>query len=150
MNERLVWVKDMHFVGECRGHEVDMDTTAENGGHNLAPSPKELVLHGMAGCTAMDVVSILKKMRQKLSAFAMEIEVEKNKSQPIYFTKAKLIYKIEGEVERQKAQEAIDLSLTKYCGVNYMISKVCQITYELELNGKKVAQGAAHFQDPAD
>lgn len=145
MNAKLSWVDKMQFKCNNHGHELTIDATPEHGGQDLGPSPKELVLNAMMGCTAMDVVSILKKMRQEIISFKMDIDAEKNLEHPVHFKTAILRFHLEGPIDEEKAIRAVDSSLTKYCGVNYMISKTCEITYELFLNKKSIKIGSANF-----
>ncbi len=148
MSATLKWIKGMNFESDNRGIKTQMDATLEHGGENLAPTPKELVMNAMMGCTAVDVVSTLQKMRQNIDRYSMSIEVEKNQDYPIYFTRANLVFNLYGEIEAEKLIKAVDASLTKYCGVNYMISKVCDITYDLFLNDTKIKTGTTNFTDP--
>jgi putative redox protein len=96
----------------------------------------------------MDVVSILEKMRQKIDRFDMKIEAQKNSHPPIYFKSTLIQYFLKGDIQVEKAIKALDSSLTKYCGVNYMISKAGKIFFELHLNDKLIHQGEVHFQEP--
>lgn len=150
LEAKLDWIKGMNFACQNRHHQLQVDTNAEHGGEDLAPTPKELVLNAMMSCSAMDVVSILKKMRQPFTALKMGITAEKNNQHPIYFKQATLFYHLTGELELEKVVKAIEASLTKYCGVNYMISKTCEITYKLTINGQSVHQGRANFIDPEE
>lgn len=88
MAATMNWLGAMNFETDNRGIKTQMDATVEHGGNNLAPTPKELVMNAMMGCTAVDVVSTLQKMRQKIDRYTMSIDVEKNTEYPIYFTKA--------------------------------------------------------------
>ena len=148
MNSSMHWNGKMKFECESRGLKSFIDASPEHGGENTAATPKELILHGMMGCTAMDVVAMLTKMRQRIDQFDMEIEAQKNLDHPIHFTKTHLIFKLKGEIEIEKAKKSVDSSLTKYCGVNYMISKVAKITFDLILNDELVHSGEAKFIDP--
>jgi putative redox protein len=148
MSATMNWLGGMQFETNNRGLVTQIDATTDHGGKNLAPTPKELVMNAMMGCTAMDVVSTLQKMRQTIERYTMSIEVEKNKEYPIYFTRANLTFHLFGNIDSDKLIKAVDSSLTKYCGVNYMISKVCEITYDLYLNEKKIKSGKTAFTDP--
>lgn len=148
MSATMEWLNGMNFETDNRGIKTQMDGTLDHGGKNLAPTPKELVMNAMMGCTAMDVVSTLQKMRQTIQSYKMSIEVEKNTDYPVYFKKANLIFNLYGPIEVEKLTKAVDASLTKYCGVNYMISKVCEITYDLYLNDQKIKSGKTDFIDP--
>lgn len=145
----MTWQGNMLF--ECDNHGVKSftDGTKESGGDASAASPKELVLNAMMGCTAMDVVAILKKMRLEIRSFKMHVEAEKTTEYPIHFKSAVLTFKIEGELPAEKVLKAVDSSLTRYCGVNYMISQSCAISYEVFLNDEKIKSGEVHFAAPA-
>jgi putative redox protein len=123
-----------------------IDAAKEAGGGDEAPNPKELVLNAMMGCSAMDVVSILKKMRVPLSTFDMEIEAEKTTEHPVHFKTATLVFALTGEIPAEKAIKAVDSSLTRYCGVNYMISRSCDISFKVFINGEQVHAGKVNFQ----
>ncbi len=148
MKSSLSWLENMQFQCDTRGLITKMDATEEHGGQNTAPSPKELVLNAMMGCTAMDVVSILKKMRQEITEFKMDIEAEKTTEHPMHFKMAELIFMLKGNIEPEKAIKAVDSSLTRYCGVNYMISKTCIITFKVILNDSVIKQGPVNFIEP--
>jgi putative redox protein len=148
MKANLSWIKDMKFECENHGLITSIDSSKEHGGHESAPTPKELILNAMMGCTGMDVVSILQKMRQEITEFKMEIEVEKTSEHPVHFKTAKLVYLFKGPIDPEKAIKAVDSSLTKYCGVNYMISKTCQISFDIILNGSSIKQGPVQFIEP--
>ncbi len=135
MKASLQFNENMHFTATNRHFNVPLDALGGVGGDEVAPTPKELLLDAMMGCTAMDVVSILRKMRQEFDDFSMSIETESSKDHPIHFTKATLFYYFKGEkIEKEKLEKAVTLSMTKYCGINYMISKSCKISYGIFLN----------------
>jgi putative redox protein len=148
MNASLKWKNNMVFETHNQKYVSLMDATPDHGGTDQGPSPKELVLNAMMGCTAIDVVSVLTKMRQSIDQFFMEIEAENNLDHPIHFKKVLLKFLITGNILPDKAKKAVESSLTKYCGVNYMISKVATIHYELILNNQTIKLGQAHFADP--
>ncbi|MDH4467281.1 MAG: OsmC family protein [Bacteriovoracaceae bacterium] len=151
MSSTTKWNGDMSFTNETRGIASSMDAMPDFGGKNLGTTPKELVLNGMMGCTAMDVISMLKKMRQEMKSFTMKIEVSKNQDHPVHFKSATLFFYLEGEgnkLEADKVKKAVTSSLTKYCGVNYMISKTCKINFEVYLNQALIEKGIAEFIDP--
>lgn len=149
MNASLTWVEGMKFRSDNHGLISTIDAALEHGGTDQGPTPKELVLNAMMGCTAMDVVAMLKKMRQEISEFKMDIEAEKTSIHPIHFKNAILIFKIGGDVDPEKAIKSVDASLSKYCGVNYMISKTCAISYKLFINGNLVKEAPVKFIEPA-
>ena len=148
MEASLTWCEGMSFTTNNRHHVTHLDASADFEGQDSAPTPKEVLLNAMMGCTAMDVVSILKKMRVEIKKFTMTIEAEKNLDPPVHFVKTHLVYYLDGDIAKDKAVKAIESSLTKYCGVNYMISKVCDITYDLVLNGATAHTGMAAFVEP--
>jgi putative redox protein len=115
-------------------------------GSDSALSPKQLLLAGLAGCTAMDVVALLKKHQQPLESLGVDTEVEKSSGgYPEVFTSARLTFKLTGAVDPARALEAVRLSQTRYCGVSAMLSKAFPIRYTLELNGQKIGEGEAAF-----
>lgn len=139
------WKEKLSFTAQADAHEVGMDTRAPLGSDS-AMSPKQLVVAGLAGCTAMDVVALLKKHGQPLESLEIETVVEKSSGgYPEVFTAAMLTFKLQGQVEPEKAIEAVELSQTKYCGVSAMLSKAFPIRYRIELNGQTIGEGSAHF-----
>jgi putative redox protein len=150
MKAQMIW-KENTFLEALNGkNKVFMDASVEHGGQNLAPTPKELLLDAMMGCAAIDVLSLLKKTRQDVKAFAMDIEVEKNKSHPIHFKKTWLSFKLWGDIKEEKLLMAVDKSLSQYCGVNYMISKVSEIYFKVYLNDTLIQESQAKFKEPLD
>ncbi len=148
MNAKLVWNGNMKFTSDNHGLISVMDAAKEHGGDDSGPNPKELVLNAMMGCTAMDVVAILKKMRQNIAEFKMEIEAEKTTVHPIHFESAVLIFLLKGDLDPEKVIKAVDSSLTKYCGVNYMISKTCRISFRILVNDQIIKTGPVNFIQP--
>ena len=148
MKASLNWVQNMKFECHNGEHLTHIDATPEHGGLSSAPTPKELVLNAMMGCTAMDVVAILTKMRQDISSFSMEINAEKTKEYPVHFKTAELVFDLKGQLDGEKVIKAVDSSLTKYCGVNYMISKTCHITFKVILNNETIKTGPVQFIEP--
>jgi putative redox protein len=146
MEASLNWQKEMAFVCDNRGIKTFTDANPESGGHNLGPTPKELVLNAMMGCTAMDVVSILKKMRQEITSFSMNIEADKTLEHPIHFKTALLSFHLSGNLDTEKILKAVDSSLTKYCGVNYIVSFSCDISYRVFLNNEVIKTGKVDFK----
>lgn len=146
MQAQIDWQTEMAF--KCRNRDIEtyMDATIEAGGKNSGPTPKELVLNAMMGCTAMDVVSILKKMRQVIQGFKMTIDAQKTIEHPVHFKSAFLTFSLLGEIDKEKLIKAVDMSLTKYCGVNYMISLSCHITFQVFLNQEMIHKGTVNFK----
>lgn len=117
-----------------RGHVVYIEGNRNIGGEDLAPSPTELLLMSQAGCTAIDIVELLKKMRQPVDHLEIEATGERAQDQvPRIFTSIHLHYKIYGRVKPAKAEKAITMSITKYCTVSKMIDQVATITHSFEI-----------------
>jgi putative redox protein len=145
MEASLRWMENMLFECDNHGLKTAIDATTEAGGGSEAPTPKELVLNAMMGCSAMDVIAILRKMRLAPTRFEMKINAEKSSEHPIHFTKATLFFNLTGDVPAEKIIKAVDASLTKYCGVNFMISQTCDIDFKVTLNGNMIHQGKVNF-----
>ena len=126
-----VWKEKMAFDSQLGNHTIRMDTTPEMGDDSGA-SPKQLVLAGLAGCTGMDVVSLLKKMRVPFTGFEIEIEADLTEEHPIVFSEIRLKYLLFGkDLNKEKVKKAVDLSQEKYCGVSAMLKKNSPITYSI-------------------
>ena len=122
----------MAFETDMDGHKIVVDAYPEFGGENKGPSPKPLVLTSLSGCTGMDVVSLLKKMRVDYENFSIEIEASLTEEHPKYYDKIHVVYAIKVKPEDEgKVKKAVDLSQERYCGVSYMLSQSSQLTYEI-------------------
>jgi len=123
------------FVGESgSGHSVVIDGPPEHGGRNLGIRPMELLLQGLGGCTAFDVMMILKKARQPVTDCVLEIEAERAETEPKVFTKIHIHFIVSGTgVSEKHVQRAIDLSAEKYCSASIMLGQVAEITHDFEL-----------------
>lgn len=139
MFSKVTWQSQMSFVCENRGLTSQFDTLN-------APTPKEGVLNAMSACSGMDVISIAEKMRVKVSHLHIEAEATKTNTIPSYFSKVHMKYFINGSQEPEKFIKVVVFSMTKYCGVSYMISKVCPITYEVYLNEQLIYEDQAKFE----
>ena len=118
----------------ARGHKVLIEGNKDIGGENLAPSPTELFIMSQAACTAVDIVELLKKMRQPLMHLEIETTAERAQDQvPKIFTHIHLHYKIYGNVKEAKAEKVIAMSIEKYCTVSKMIDHIAQITHSFEI-----------------
>lgn len=121
----LDFLGGMAFETELNGHKLYLDATDEVGGKNTGPRPKGLMMVALAGCTGMDVVSILRKMRVEYDGLKIEVEGDLADEHPKKFTGMKVIYKFKGkDLPMDKIQKAVDLSRERYCGVsaNYLAS----------------------------
>ena len=131
MNATATWKEKMKFSGTAgSGHNLVMDAAPEVGGEEAGFRPKELVLEGLAGCTAIDVMSILTKMKLIPEAFRVEVEAEQTEEHPKVFNKIHLKYIIRGNIPEDKLIRAIELSQKQYCGVSAMLEKTAKLTYE--------------------
>ena len=145
MNSKIVWKEAMQFDATSGDHHVLMDAKAPIG-KGLGYTPKELVLAGIAGCTAMDVIALLRKYKQDVKSFTVESNAEQTTgSHPVVFKNVSIIFNLEGTIEPSKAIEAVRLSQTQYCGVSAMISKSVPIDYTVILNGEEIGTGQAAF-----
>jgi putative redox protein len=131
LEARVRWVSDMQFVGVSgSNHALVMDTGAEHQGNDTGAAPMELLLVALAGCTGMDVVSLLKKMRVKFSGLELRVKGERRDEHPRIFTKIDLEYIIYGkEVDEVAVKRAVELSQEKYCSVTGMIKQTCPVNY---------------------
>lgn len=122
-------------------HWVIMDGPERLGGHEAGASPMQLVLMGLAGCTGMDVVNILKKKRIQLTDFTIEVEAAQAEDYPKVFTEIHLRYRLSGENLRDAdVEKAIELSETKYCSVLAMLKSTARVTHEYEIHSAELAE----------
>ena len=130
----IKWASNMSFKANINGHELMLDLEESAGGTNLGPKPKPLLLVALGGCTAMDVISILKKMRIEPEYFNVKVDGEVTEEHPKHFTKIKLIYEFRGKnLPLEKLQKAIDLSQEHYCGVSETLRKSVEIAFEIRI-----------------
>jgi putative redox protein len=129
------WAGDMAFEATVDGHRLLFDARTEVGGRNAGPRPKPLLMASLAGCTGMDVVSILKKMKVELAGFNVKAEGTLNEEHPRFFTAIHLTYEFTGnDLPFDKIKHAIELSQDKYCGVSATLKKALTLTYGIVLN----------------
>ncbi len=135
MNARIKWLDHMSFVGEAgSGHSVVMDGAPENGGRNLGPRPMEMVLLGLGGCTAFDVVSILQKSRVSIEDCIVELSAQRADMIPSVFTEIHVHYIVKGPgLQDKQVKRAVDLTAEKYCSVSMMLKQSVQISYDYEI-----------------
>ena len=127
-----VWKGDMAFEANIDGFKITLDADETVGGQNLGPRPKALTLVSLAGCTAMDVVSILKKMRVNPEYFNVEVEGELTDEHPKYYHHIHIKYIFRGEdLPMDKLEKSVNLSQDRYCGVSVLLSKGAKITHEI-------------------
>jgi putative redox protein len=144
MKARVQWLEGRAFVGEAgSGHAVVMDGAPESGGRNLGFRPLEMLLVGLGACTAFDVVHILEKGREPVTAVEVELEAERATSEPKVFTRIHLTYKLRGRALKPQAVErAITLSAEKYCSATIMLEKTAKITHSWTVEEEDVTAPA--------
>ncbi|MBY0097072.1 OsmC family protein [Mesobacillus maritimus] len=136
MDLTINWNDKMAFSSEtASGHQIKMDAAQEIGGENTGPRPTELLLNAVAGCTGIDIISILTKMRLEPSSFKMEVHGDRADDHPKRFTDIHIHYSLEGELPEDKVIRAIQLSKDKYCSVSHSLS--ANITASYSINGVK-------------
>ncbi len=131
----MQWLSDMAFEANVDGHKIYIDSSAEHGGKDLGARPKSLMMVALAGCTGMDVVSILKKMRVEFDSFNVRVEGELSDEHPKKYIGMKVVFTFTGtNVPLDKVEKAVALSKERYCGVqaNYMAS--FPVTHEIIIN----------------
>lgn len=139
MKIQATWDGGFKFAatGES-GYSLLMDTSVENGGEGKGFKPTELPLMGLAGCSGVDIVLILNKMREPATAFKMEVDADRGATEPKRYTAIRLLYQVEGPVKPASVKRAIDLSLEKYCSVSNSLN--AEISYAYEVNGQRFPQ----------
>ncbi len=146
MKARIKWVEGAMFVGESdSGHTVVMDGPPESGGRNLGIRPMEMLLLGMGGCTAFDVVYILGKARQPVMDCVVQLEAERAESPPKVFTRIHVHFVVSGDgLSEKQVARAVQLSAERYCSASIMLGKAAQIThdYDIVASGKEGADSS--------
>lgn len=130
----LSWKGNMEFETELNGHKLTLDASPESGGSDKGPRPKLLMLTSLAGCTGMDVIMILKKMKIEPEAFNVRVDGFLTEDYPKYYEKMHIIYEFKGDnLPIDKLKKAIELSQEKYCGVSAVYRKAIELSYEIKL-----------------
>ncbi len=125
----ITWIEDMQFVAEGdSGHPITLDAPVETGGHSTGARPMEVLLMGLLGCTAMDVISILQKKRQNVAGLQVFATGERAAEHPKYYTKIHLEYVAKGDVQGEALARAIQLSEEKYCSAIATVRGKAEIT----------------------
>jgi putative redox protein len=131
---KAIWTDHERYLGEASSrHALVMDTATEK----TASTPMELVLIALCGCTASDVVGILRKKREPFTSLEVSASGERASGHPAVYTEIKLVYRVAGKVSRKAVEDAVRLSKEKYCSVSAMLEKTAKITFEIE----SVAEG---------
>ena len=136
MHAEVLHVKGLTFLGRASSSNswVPIDTTVELGGHDSGTKPLEMVLVALGGCTGMDVVSILRKMRVQYDEFRIDIEAKRTEEHPRVFSEVNVEYTFIGtEIPDDKVKKAIDLSMERYCPVTAMLRKTCPVDYSYKI-----------------
>jgi putative redox protein len=132
---KISWKDKMAFSADVDGHEIMLDAAEKAGGENRGPRPKPLMLAALAGCTGMDVVSILKKMRVEVEDFNVSVEGDLTEEHPKQFTKMHVIYEFKGkDLPMEKLKKAVSLSEERYCGVSATYRQAMEITSEIKVS----------------
>ena len=135
MKMRIKWVEGVSFLAQTESsHSILMDGAPEGGGRNLGPRPMETVLAGTGGCTAYDVVSILRKARQEVSDCVLEVDAQRAAEDPKVFTRIHFHFIVSGHnLDPKHVERAIHLSAEKYCSASIMLGKTAAITHDFEI-----------------
>ena len=127
------WVGNMLFKVEEPGGTINIDSDPQFGGQNKGVLPKPLMLSALAGCTGMDVISLLKKMHAEVADFKIEIKGRLTEEHPKYYDKVTVIYKFYGsEFKKDKIEKAINLSVERYCGVMEMFRQFAKVSTNIQ------------------
>ena len=131
----LGWKKGMAFQADLNGHKITIDTDKSNGGQDLGPRPKALVLVALAGCTGMDIVSLLEKMRVEIIDLNIKVEGEVTEEHPKHFSSMHITYEFWGkDLPMDKLEKAVSLSDEKYCGVAATLKKGIPVTHSIKVH----------------
>jgi putative redox protein len=135
MKARIKWVQDVMFVGESgSGHSVVMDGAPDAGGRNLGFRPMEMLLLGLGGCSAFDVMLILKRSREAVTDCVVDIDAERATTDPKVFTKIQMHYTVTGDaLDRKKVERAVALSAEKYCSASAILAKTAELSHTITL-----------------
>jgi putative redox protein len=129
ISARVLWTDNERYIGDSTsGHAIVMDTAKEK----TANTPMELVLIALCGCTASDVVGILRKKREPFTSLEVSAEGERAQGYPAVYTEIKLVYRVGGKVSHKAMEDAVRLSKEKYCSVSAMLEKTAKIRFEIE------------------
>jgi putative redox protein len=135
MKARVKLIEGVSFAGQSEsGHTVVMDGPPDGGGRNLGVRPMEMLLLGLGGCSAYDVVHILRKARQPITDCVADIDAERAPADPKVFTRIHIRFTVTGKgLDPRRVEQAVKLSAEKYCSASIMLGKTAEITHEFEL-----------------
>ena len=130
----VTWSDKMSFTTNVNGHEIIIDADESVGGEDKGPRPKPFMLVALGGCTGMDVISILKKMRVEVEGFNVKVEGERTDEHPKYFKKMHIIFEFRGkDLPMDKLEKAVSLSEERYCGVGALYRMAIEVTSEIKI-----------------
>jgi len=130
----LKWINNLAFEAFIDGHKIIVDAKPEVGGTDKGPRPKPFMMVALAGCTGIDVASLLKKMRIEVEQFDVKVEGDITEEHPKHFTGMHIMYEFKGrDLPMDKLERAVELSQNKYCGVSETYRKVMKLTYEIRV-----------------
>lgn len=130
----MAWTDKLAFEADMDGHKVIVDATEEVGGSDLGPRPKKLMLAALAGCTGVDVIMILKKMKVEIDAFNVIVEANVTDEHPKHYNNMKVVYQFKGkDLPYEKLEKAVKLSEEKYCGVTAVYRKAMDVETEIRI-----------------
>ena len=130
----MSWIDEVAFETVIDGHKIIIDATKEAGGNDLGPRPKKLMLNALAGCTGVDVIMILKKMKVIPEAFNVIVEANVTEEHPKHYDSMKIIYSFKGKnLPKDKLEKAVKLSEEKYCGVTAVYKKAMKLETEIRI-----------------
>jgi putative redox protein len=134
MKARVKWVQDVTFVAESgSGHAVVLDGAPDAGGRNIGFRPMEMLLIGLGGCSAFDVLTILRRGREQVTDCVVELDGQRAETDPKVFTAVELVYKITGRnLDPKKVERAVNLSAEKYCSASRMFAATAKLTHRIE------------------
>jgi len=128
------WIDGMAFENLVDGHRITVDAAAEFGGEDRGPRPKPLMLNALAGCTGMDVVAVLRKMKQNFTWFNIVVDADLGDEHPKTYQAIRLTYQFKADdgLDESKVKKAVSLSQDRYCGVSAMLKKACDLSWSIE------------------
>ena len=131
---KTIWKENNIFSTDIDGHTVTIDLGENQGGQDKGPRPKKLLLASASGCTGLDVIAMLRKMRVDVKSFTISVDAELTDEHPKQYTSLKLLYEFEGEdLPENKIERAVKLSFENYCGVLAMYKSAVPVTYEIKI-----------------
>ncbi len=141
-------IDGLAFKGLVNGFEIILDAEPQVGGKNRGPRPKPLMQLSVAGCTAMDVISILYKMRVDVEEFNVHVDGELTEEHPKHYSKMHLIYEFKGKnLPYAKLEKAVKLSQDRYCGVSYLYKKIMELTYDIVVHDSETGETTVHHYE---